>query len=91
MVYGYMGKILWVDLSRNEQKEETLDEEIARNFYGGYGLGAKILFDRQKPGVDPLGPEAILGITTGALTGTDGLGGSRYIMVGKYRGSLIYS
>jgi aldehyde:ferredoxin oxidoreductase len=83
MVYGYTGKILWVDLSKNELKEEELDEKTARDFYGGYGLGAKILFDRQKPGVDPLGPEAILGITTGALSGTDALGGSRYIMVGK--------
>jgi aldehyde:ferredoxin oxidoreductase len=83
MVYGYTGKILWVDLSTNELKEEELDEKTARDFYGGYGLGAKIIFDRQKPGVDPLGPEAILGIVTGAFTGTDGLGGSRYIMVGK--------
>ena len=83
MVYGFMGKILWVDLSRNEMREEPLDEKIARNYLGGYGLGAKILYDRQKPGVDPLGPEAIIGIVTGILTGTDGLGGSRYVMVGK--------
>jgi aldehyde:ferredoxin oxidoreductase len=83
MVYGYVGKILWVDLSRKELKEESLDEKTARDFFGGYGLGAKTLFDRQRPGADPLGPEAILGIVTGALTGTDGLGGSRYVMVGK--------
>jgi len=83
MGYGCMGKILWVDLSKEEIKEETLDEKTARNFLGGYGLGAKILFDRQKPGVDPLGPEAIIGIVTGVVTGTDGLGGSRYVMVGK--------
>jgi len=83
MVYGFMGKILWVDLSRGELKEEELDEKTARDYLGGYGLGAKILFDRQKPGVNPLGPEAILGITTGAVTGTDALGGSRYVMVGK--------
>jgi aldehyde:ferredoxin oxidoreductase len=83
MACGIMGKILWADLSRKELKEEPLDEKTARNFLGGYGLGAKILFERQKPGVDPLGPEAIIGILTGILTGTDGLGGSRYIMVGK--------
>jgi aldehyde:ferredoxin oxidoreductase len=83
MVYGFMGKILWVDLSLKKLVEESLDERTARDFYGGYGLGAKILFDRQKPGVDPLGPEATLGIVTGILTGTDGLGGSRYVMVGK--------
>ncbi len=83
MLYGYMGKMLWVDLSTKELQEETLDETMARNFLGGYGLGAKILFDRQKVGVDPLGPQAITGIVTGLVTGTDALGGSRYIMVGK--------
>ena len=83
MPYGFMGKILWVDLSKQELKEETLDEKMGRDFLGGYGLGARILFSRQKAGVDPLGPEAILGIVTGVLTGNDALGGSRYIMVGK--------
>ena len=83
MAHGFMGKILWVDLSKNKIKEEVLDEKICRDFLGGYGLGARILFDRQKPGVDPLGPDNILGLVTGVLTGTPALGGSRYIMVGK--------
>ncbi len=83
MAHGFMGKMLWVDLSKRETKEEVLDEKLGRDFLGGYGLGARILFSRQKAGVDPLGPDAILGITTGVLTGTDALGGSRYAMVGK--------
>jgi len=83
MAHGFMGKILWVDLAKKQTKDEPLDEKTGRDFLGGYGLGARILFNRQKPGVDPLGPEAILGITTGVLTGTDALGGSRYVMVGK--------
>ena len=83
MGYGAMGKILWVDLSTGETKEEPFDEKTAREYFGGYGLGARILFDRQKPGVDPLGPEATLGFVTGILTGTDAVGGSRYVVVGK--------
>jgi len=83
MAHGFVGKILWVDLSKKEIKEEALDEKLGRDFLGGYGLGARILFSRQKAGVDPLGPDAILGLTTGVLTGTDALGGSRYVMVGK--------
>jgi aldehyde:ferredoxin oxidoreductase len=83
MAHGFMGKILWVDLATGKMKEEPLDEKMGRDYLGGYGLGAKILFDRQKPKVDPLGPDAILGITTGVLTGTDAMGGSRYVMVGK--------
>jgi aldehyde:ferredoxin oxidoreductase len=83
LCYGAMGKILWVDLSTGKMKEEPLDEKTARQYLGGYGLGARILFDNQKPGVDPLGPEATLGFVTGLLTGTDAVGGSRYVVVGK--------
>ena len=70
MAHGYMGKILWVDLSRKEIKEEELDEKIYRDYLGGYGLGAKILWDNQKAGVDPLGPDSIFGLLTGTITGT---------------------
>jgi aldehyde:ferredoxin oxidoreductase len=83
MARGFMGKILWVDLSKKQCKEEALDEKIGRDFLGGYGLGARILFSRQKAGVDPLGSEAIFGLVTGVLTGTDAMGGSRYVVVGK--------
>ena len=55
MVQGFMGKMLWVDLSRNKLKEEVLDEKLGRDYLGGYGLGARILFSRQKACVDPLG------------------------------------
>lgn len=83
MGFGAMGKMLWVDLSTREIREEILDERTARAYLGGYGLGARVLFDRQKAGVDPLGPEATLGFVTGLLTGTEGVGGSRYVVVGK--------
>ena len=83
MAHGFMGKILWVDLSKQKLEEETLDEKMGRDFLGGYGMGARILFSRQKAGVDPLGPDAIFGFLTGVLTGTDALGGSRYVVVGK--------
>ena len=83
MAHGFMGKILWVDLTNKKIREEPLDEKMGRDFLGGYGLGARILFSRQKAGVDPMGPDAILGMVTGVLTGTDAMGGSRYVMVGK--------
>jgi aldehyde:ferredoxin oxidoreductase len=75
--------MLWVDLSKKELKDEVLDEKLGRNFLGGYGLGARILFSRQKAGADPLGPDNTLGFVTGVLTGTDAMGGSRYVIVGK--------
>jgi len=83
MVGGYMGKILFVDLSKGELKDEALDEKLCREFIGGYGIGARIIYSRQKAGVDPLGPENIFGIMTGPLTGTPALSGTRYTVVGK--------
>ena len=78
-----MGKILFVDLSKGELKDEALDEKLCRDFIGGYGLGARIIYSRQKAGVDPLGPENFLGLVTGPLTGTPATMGCRYIAVGK--------
>lgn len=83
MVGGYMGKFLWVDLSQGSIREEALDERIARDFIGGYGLGARMIYDHQKAGIDPLGPENILGILTGPCSGTSAIGGSRFMVVGK--------
>ncbi len=76
-------KILFVDLSSGDMKEELFGEDILRKFLGGYGLAAKIMYDRQKAGVDPLGPENMLGFITGPLTGTPAIIGSRYVVVGK--------
>jgi len=83
MAGGYMGKILFVDLSKGELKDEALDEKLCRDFIGGYGIGARIIYSREKAGVDPLGPENILGFMTGPLTGTPATMGSRYAAVGK--------
>jgi len=80
---GYMGKLLFVDLTEGKLWEEELTEEMAKDFVGGYGLGAKILFERMKPGVDPLGPDNILGLVTGPATGTGAFFGGRYMAVCK--------
>ena len=83
MAGGYAGKIAFVDLTKGEINVEKLDETMARDFIGGQGLGARILFERQKKGVDPLGPENILGFITGPLTGTKTPTGGRYMAVCK--------
>jgi aldehyde:ferredoxin oxidoreductase len=83
MLGGYMGSVLFVDLSTGEIKEEQIDEKLYREFLGGFGLGARILYSRQPGGVDPLGPENHLGFVTGPVTGIRGLQGSRFTVVGK--------
>ena len=80
---GYTGKILWVDLTTRELREEEVPTELYQKFLGGYGLGVKYLYERLKPGVDPLGPDNILGFTTGPLNHTGALGCGRYTVVAK--------
>ena len=83
MAGGYMGKLLFVDLSSGTIKEETPDEGFYRKYIGGYGVGSRILYDRMKAGVDPLGPDNIFGVLTGPLTGSPAMSGSRFAVVGK--------
>ncbi|UCD84389.1 MAG: aldehyde ferredoxin oxidoreductase family protein [Deltaproteobacteria bacterium] len=83
MAGGYTGKILMVDLSKGEFRTEEPGDEVYQKFLAGYGLGAKVIFDKQMGGVDPLGEDAILGFTAGILTGTGALFSGRYMVVGK--------
>ncbi|MGZ9190400.1 MAG: aldehyde ferredoxin oxidoreductase N-terminal domain-containing protein, partial [Nitrospira sp.] len=80
---GYMGRILWVDLTNRTISEEELDESINRDFLGGYGTGVRLLIERQHPQVLALGPDNALGFMTGPLTGTAAVGGSRFAVMGK--------
>lgn len=64
------GKLLEIDLSREKIKEITIDENIVRNFIGGKGLGAYLLYTMLKPKTDPLSPNNILMFLNGPLTGT---------------------
>jgi len=84
MLGGYMGKLLFVDLSKGDIKEEVPEERLYQDFMGGYGLGARVLYSRQPGGVDPLGPESIIGFVTGPLTGMRGMVmAPRFTVVGK--------
>jgi aldehyde:ferredoxin oxidoreductase len=83
MPAGYMGKILRANLTDGRVWNQTLDEETCRSFIGGYGLGCRTIFHLIKPGIDPLGPDNILGFFTSPLAGTPAVGSSRFEAVGK--------
>jgi len=83
MAKAYMGKVLWVDLGTGDISTEEIGEDIYRKFLTGYGLGAKILYERLQPGADPLGPDNILGFCSGLLTGTGALFSGRFMVVAK--------
>ena len=79
---AYNGKILSVDLNACELKAEQLPDEFYRAYFGGYGAGARLLFDRIPKGADPLGPSNVLGFMPGLLGGTPFFG-SRFAVVAK--------
>jgi aldehyde:ferredoxin oxidoreductase len=83
MQAGYMGKILWVDLTTGNIQIEKPKAGLYKDYIGGYGVAARLLYDRQKPGADPLGPENTLGLVTGPLTGTPIPCGARYSAIAK--------
>jgi aldehyde:ferredoxin oxidoreductase len=83
MANGYMEKFLNVDLSKGAISEEAVDPQLCRDYIGGYGLGARLLYDRIPKDADPLGPQNVLGLLTGPLTGTPAIIGSRFVAVAK--------
>ncbi len=79
---AFNGKMLNVNLSTGEISVEYPDESLYRKYLGGYGIGARLMWDRVPKGADPLGPENMLGMFPGLLTGTP-LFGQRWQVVCK--------
>jgi len=82
-MYGYHGKILQVDLSTGETKDIELKEEDLRNFVGGAGLAARLLYPLMKKDLDPLGPQNPLIFMIGPFTGTAIPSTGRHIICAK--------
>ncbi len=75
---GYMGETLWIDLGKGESSSYDISDADRELFIGNKGLAAKILWDNLKPGIDPLGAENLLVVTTAPLTGTGAPCSSRF-------------
>lgn len=67
---GYAGRILHIDLTTGKTHVEPLNEEYAKKYIGGIGLGIRLLLDHSKPGVEPFSPENPLILATGPISGT---------------------
>ncbi|MFP3879431.1 MAG: aldehyde ferredoxin oxidoreductase family protein [Dehalococcoidia bacterium] len=70
---GYFRRHLHVDLSRGVAERRTLKEAFLESYIGGRGFGAKLVWDNLRKHdfrIDPLGPENILVVAPGPLTGT---------------------
>jgi len=65
-------RLLRVDLTSGKISEQEVAKEDCVKFLGGRGLAAKILYEENKPKVDPFDPENRLIFMAGPYTGTSG-------------------
>ena len=80
---GYAGKILRVDLDKGRTESESLDESLLRDFIGGSGVGAKILYEETGAETDPLSGDNPLIFMVGPLTATRVPGTGRHTVITK--------
>jgi aldehyde:ferredoxin oxidoreductase len=80
---GFHGKVLFVDLAAKTHRTESIDASVFRNYLGGYGLGAWLMWKHFPAGTDPLAPEACFAICSGLLTGLKTPFSGRIQIVGK--------
>ena len=63
-------KIAYIDLSTRKVETKSIPLDVRRKFIGGRGLDAYLLYNHTKQGADPLGPDNVLLMSGGLLTGT---------------------
>jgi aldehyde:ferredoxin oxidoreductase len=81
--YGTHGRVLVVDLTAGTSEVERVDESIYKQFLGGYGLGAYLMWKHFPGGTDALAPQACFAIVSGLLTGVRTPFSGRIQIVGK--------
>jgi len=69
MLNGYGGQVLRVNLTDRRIEKAELDDELARDYLGGRGFAAKILYSEVEKGADPLGEGNKLIAAAGPLSG----------------------
>ena len=66
--YGWKNRILRINLTKSRIDSFVPDDSLLKNYLGGRGLGAKIIYDTGC--VNPLSPDNVLVFAAGPLTGT---------------------
>jgi aldehyde:ferredoxin oxidoreductase len=75
---GVYGKILNIDLTKKTSFPEEIPENIYKTYLGGKGLATYLLYERNKPNIDPFSPENHLIISLGPTVNSKVWGSSRY-------------
>ena len=80
---GVCGKILIVDVGTRKWSVKTLEDDFYQNYLSGVGLAVVQLHEMIPVGADPMGPENVLGFTSGVLTGSGAFFSGRWLAVTK--------
>jgi len=83
MPHGYTGRVLHVDLTHRTLEVEEPPEAFYRTYLGGSAVGVHYLINLAPRGVDPLGPDNVLVLALGVLTGAPISGQSRMTAVAR--------
>ncbi|MBW2616463.1 MAG: hypothetical protein JRD02_09855, partial [Deltaproteobacteria bacterium] len=81
---GYIGKILYVDLTSGEFERKDLDLDAARTYLGGLGLNAWLMEQTYTTGTDPLSPDNPIILGSGPLVGTGCPGAAKIIATTRF-------
>lgn len=80
---GYAGKVLRINLSQRKIRTEDLSERMCREYIGGKGFGAKILYEETTPRTDLYDPSNLLIFATGPLNGITLSGAAKFCAIFK--------
>jgi aldehyde:ferredoxin oxidoreductase len=83
MSYGYVGRILKVDLDDGRTEVEEKDEIFFRTHLGGRGIGYHYLLREVPAHLDPFSSDNILVLATGVMTGAPLAASCRFSAIGK--------
>ena len=69
-MFGYHGNFLEVDLTSKETKNRPITDDQMKNFIGGAGLSARLIYNHVKTDMDPCDPDNPLVFAVGPFVGT---------------------
>ena len=75
---GFYNRILKINMSDPGYQMDPIEDTVLEIWLGGKGLATHLLMEHNPPGVDPLGPENHVILTTGPVSGTPIWGSCRY-------------
>ena len=83
MKYGYIGKILRIDLSKNIIETEEKDDLFFRKYMSGDCLGVYYLLKELPPKLDPLSSDNLIIFLTSTITNVQCPGVSMHAVISK--------